>query len=61
MTDRIPELPTNKHLLDLSKTYLYIVHFGLEPYFIVCIGLLKKVKQLFSTTHYHNMQLHMAG
>ena len=33
MTDRIPELPTDRHFLDLSETYLYKDHFGLGPFF----------------------------
>ena len=32
-TDRIPELPTHKNLLDLSETCLYMVHFDLRPFF----------------------------
>ena len=32
--DRILELPTNnRHFVDLSESYLYMVHFGLEPFF----------------------------
>ena len=43
MTDRNPELPTDSHFLDLSETCLYMVHFGLGPFFrkwhkIVYIG-----------------------
>ena len=28
-TDRTPELPTDGHFLDLSETFLYMVHFDL--------------------------------
>ena len=31
--DRIPELPTDRHFSELSEMCLYIVHFGLEPFF----------------------------
>ena len=27
-TDRIPELPTDRHFLELSETCLYMLHFG---------------------------------
>ena len=30
---RIPELPTGRYFLDLSETCLYMVHFGLGPFF----------------------------
>ena len=33
MVDRIPELLTHRHLLDLSKTCLYMVHFNLSQFF----------------------------
>ena len=32
-TDRIPKLPTDRHFLELSKTYLYMVRLGLEPFY----------------------------
>ena len=31
--DRISELPTDRHSLDLSESCLYMVHFGLGPFF----------------------------
>ena len=33
-TYRILELPTDIHFVDLSETYLYMVHFGLEHFFV---------------------------
>ena len=50
--ERIPELPTDRHFLDLSETCLYMVHFGLWPFFrksqkIVYIGLLKVNQKVF--------------
>ena len=34
MTDRIPELPTDRYyFLELSETCLYMVHFGQGPFF----------------------------
>ena len=32
-TDKIPELPTNRHFLELAETCLYMVHFGQGPFF----------------------------
>ena len=32
-TARIPELPTDRHFLDLSEKCLNVVHFGLGPFF----------------------------
>ena len=33
-TDRPPKLPTNRHLLFLSDSYLHMVHLGLGPFFL---------------------------
>ena len=33
MTDRIPGLPIDRHILNLSETCLYLINFGLEPFF----------------------------
>ena len=29
---RIPKLPTNRHFLELSETYLYMVNLGQKPF-----------------------------
>ena len=60
MTDRIPELPIDIHFLDLSETCLYMVHFGLGPFFLKlqndCLNRFKiKANQNKSRFFYKNL------
>ena len=33
-TDKIPKLPTNTHFLFFTESSFYMVHFGLESFFL---------------------------